>query len=1009
MNNVIVRWKCSSLIALALLLPACGASSTSSSGNPPPNTYTATSGVAQKGPLLKGSTVTAQELDASLSPTGKQYTYQVNSDLGTFAPASAFGSRYIGLTATGYYFDEVRGVVSGGTITLNGVSDLGSGSVLNVNLLTTLAYQRISHLVVISSLSVSAATVQAENEVLAALNIPHGSSYGQFGSLDLSQGNDGAKVLAAVSSVFVYGNTSGQLAALIANFQSDIADNGVIDSATTKAALVAAAKHLSPATVAANLTQEYQGVGVSYAATDISNWIDQDGDGVVGAFKLQAVNGFPTTTFTFPASVVNAVVGSTVSASGGQLLVNGVAVASASINSGDTIAVTSPAAGTTPTGPQTLYLSVLSAGSTVHVARVTLAPALALLAGSRGGDGSLDGGGASASFFSPTATAVDSSGTVYVADTGNNTIRKITPAGVVTTLAGARRSVNTSCQPVDGTGPAATFCSPSGLAVDGSGNVYVADSGDNTIRKVTPAGVVTTLAGTAYAYSGTCQSADGSGATARFCLPWGIAIDGSGTLYVTDKGNNAVRKISLAGASGAVSTLATGVVAGSANLGNGPMGIAVDGSGNAWVADNGNSVVLKITPAGVVSTFAGTTYNANNGTACQSANDTGSAARFCNPVGVAVDASGNLYVSEDGNATLRKITPAGVVTTLAGTPGVQGSTDGMGVAASFGAPRGVAVDGSGTVFVADGNDAIRKVSPTGVVTTLAGSASQSGSTDGLGAAARFDTPLSVATDASGNAYVVDSYNNTVRKISPAGVVTTFAGTPYLLQQTCQFVNGAGAAARFCAPSAVAIDGSGNVYVADSGNSAIRRITPAGVVSTLVTGAFGVGLAVDGSGTVYATDSVGMRKISSTGVVSTLAAGVSGGAMAVSSSGTVYVTQGNQIVQVSAAGVVSTLAGSAGLAGSADGTGTAARFNTPSALALDGNGNLLVADTYNYTIRKITPTGVVSTVVGVAGSFGIGLGALPGSLAFTHGIAVTPNGQLIMASNDGVFITTTGGF
>ena len=350
------------LIAIISLLNGCSGGGGASTGGG----YTATSGVAQKGPLLKGSTVTAQELDASLSPTGKQYSYQVNSDFGTFSPTSTFSSQYIGLNANGYYFDEVANSISAGPIILNGISDLSTDTVLNVNLLTTLAYQRISNLVTKSNMTFPAATSQAENEVLAALNIRNGNSYGNFGSLEISKGRDGDKILAAISSIFVYGNSSGTLSSLIANFQSDIADNGVIDTAATNNALIAAAKSLDPALVASNLTQKYTSIGVSYTATDISNWIDQDGDGVVGKCKFQVPHATQSSTFTFPSSVVNQAVGSSISLTAGQLSINGTpATGAVTVQTGDIVAV-SPTSDVS-NGVLTTYLM----NGTIKMARVS--------------------------------------------------------------------------------------------------------------------------------------------------------------------------------------------------------------------------------------------------------------------------------------------------------------------------------------------------------------------------------------------------------------------------------------------------------------------------------------------------------------------------------------------------------------------------------------------------------------------------------------------------------------
>jgi sugar lactone lactonase YvrE len=429
--------------------------------------------------------------------------------------------------------------------------------------------------------------------------------------------------------------------------------------------------------------------------------------------------------------------------------------------------------------------------------------------------------------------AVDGAGNVFVADQGNYTIRKVTPAGVVTTLAGSAGSDGSE----DGVGAAARFSDPSGVAVDGAGNVFVAesgniaDSGESTIRKITPAGVVTTLAGTA----GSSGSADGTGAAARFYQPSGVAVDGAGNVLVADRGNNTIRKITPAGV---VTTLAgsagssgsadgTGAVARFSityMYSTGPGGIAVDGASNIFVADTNNNTIRKITPAGVVTTLAGTAGSDG------SADGTGAAARFIDPSGVAVDGAGNVFVADFNNHTIRKITPGGVVTTIAGTAGWSGSADGTGSAARFNQPSGVAVDGAGNVLVADsGNNTIRKITPAGVVTTLAGTAGSLGSVDGTGAAARFASPSGVAVDGAGNVFVADNLYSTIRKITPTGVVTTLAGTA----GSYGSADGTGAAARFYSPTGVSVDKAGNVFVADTGNNAIRKISTSAAVTTVV--------------------------------------------------------------------------------------------------------------------------------------------------------------------------------
>ncbi|MEI6715526.1 MAG: hypothetical protein WCO60_17350 [Verrucomicrobiota bacterium] len=588
------------------------------------------------------------------------------------------------------------------------------------------------------------------------------------------------------------------------------------------------------------------------------------------------------------------------------------------------------------------------------------------LAGS-GVSGYADGTGTEASFITPYAVAVDRSGNVYVADTFDNRIRKITSAGVVTTLAGSGLHGS-----ADGKGTAASFGTPYAVAVDGVGNVYVADSDNSKIRKITSAGVVTTLAGSEFGF------ADGSGKAAKFGFPTGVAVDANGNVYVADRNNNKIRKITsvgvvttLAGSGDYGSANGTGVAASFAN----PDGVAVDGSGNVYVAESQNKKIRKISVAAVVSTLAG------SGTA-GSEDGTGSAASFSNPTGVAVDGNGTVYVADSANRSVRQITSAGVVSGFAGF-GRPRSVDGTGMAASFVNPTGVAVDGNGTAYVVDGN-VIRKVTSDGVVSTLAGSA-ESGFADGKGTAASFSSPGGVAVDGNGNVYVADHGNYRIRKITSAGDVTTIAGSGGF-----RFSDGNGVAASFIGPSGVAVDGSGNVYVTDSGVSGarVRKVTSTGLVTTLagsavagaadgtgVTATFDnpTGLAVDGSGNVYVADSNNqkIRKITSAGVVTTLAGSASGtrgstdgiGAaasftyplgVAVDGNGNVYVAEaGNQkIRKITSGGVVSTLAGTFE-EGSADGAGASASFRSPTGVAVDGNGNVYVADAGNYKIRKIT--------------------------------------------------------
>jgi DNA-binding beta-propeller fold protein YncE len=333
---------------------------------------------------------------------------------------------------------------------------------------------------------------------------------------------------------------------------------------------------------------------------------------------------------------------------------------------------------------------------------VPLAGTVSTLAGSPGEAGSADGAGPAARFSNPAGVALDVSGNLYVADFANNTIRKVASDGTVSTLAGSPGEAGSA----DGAGPAARFDGPIGVAADVSGNLYVADFASNTIRKVTPDGTVSTLAGS----PGEAGSADGQGSVARFNAPNAVAVDLSGNVYVADSFNNTIRKVT---PDGTVSTLAGAPgEAGSADgpgpdaRFNLPGGIAVDGTGNVYVvADFANSTVRRITPGGVVSTLAGAAGEAG------SVDGTGTAARFAGPPGVAADAQGNVYVADAANNTIRKVTPDGTVSTLAGSPGVAGSADGPGPDARFDNPYGLAVNGAGTVlYVADTlNHTVRKI------------------------------------------------------------------------------------------------------------------------------------------------------------------------------------------------------------------------------------------------------------------------------------------------------------
>lgn len=559
----------------------------------------------------------------------------------------------------------------------------------------------------------------------------------------------------------------------------------------------------------------------------------------------------------------------------------------------------------------------------------------------------------------PTGLALDTSDNLYIADTPNHRILKIAPNGVVNTLAG---SSSGEMGYVDGAASAARFSYPDGLAADAAGNVYVFDGwGDSLstsnprIRKISPSGVVSTLAGG----GGGQGFVDGTGAAARFSSAGQLAVDGAGNVYVADTVNKAIRKVT---PSGLVSTVIGGPIppgtergAGSATQFGSVEALALDSAGNIYVADRVNHSVRKITPAGVMSTVAGAGPYGSGGL-YGFVDGTGTAVRFSSPTGIVVDAAGNLQVVDAGNRAIRTVTQAGAVTTLAGQGPTSGQIDGIGTAARFSKPTDISADGAGNVYVVDRNHSgavvgypIRKITPSGVVTTLADTdnlwqgvaADNAGNlyllTSGGGVlrvsanGVRTDFPQlgivrGLAVDPVGTLYITS--RSSVIKMAPSGFVTTLAG-----DETSGFVDGMGPAARFNWPAGLAVDPAGNVYVADLGNHAIRKISPQGQVTTLASGGFAApsAITVDSTGTVYFIASVQSYYIRP---------------ITYYWGGAVFRIDGRS-------GALTRIAG--GGSGHADGPGATSTFDYPTGIAVDGAGNVYVADSQNRSVRKITVT------------------------------------------------------
>ncbi len=404
-------------------------------------------------------------------------------------------------------------------------------------------------------------------------------------------------------------------------------------------------------------------------------------------------------------------------------------------------------------------------------------------------------------------------------------MRQIDASGVINTIAG-----NGSQGYTGDNGPAvnATFHDPAGLAIDASGNLYIADEDNNAIRKVA-GGIITTLAGNGnYGYSGD----NGPATSAKLGFPPAVAVDGAGNLYIADQFNQRIRLVNAAGTistfagSGAQNFLGDGGAATSATL-NEPQGVALGASGSLLIADTGNSRVRQVA-GGTINTVAGDggfRFSGDGGPAVDAA--------LSGAQGVAVDGSGNLFIADGGNNRIREVSSAGIISTVAGNgtslPGDPGGNGSPATSANLSSPGDVTLDTLGDFFIADTNDhVIRQVNPAGLISTVAGDGIYGYSGDhGPATNASLSTPLGIAVDASGNLFIADAPNCVVREVSN-GTISTVAGNG-----TCGYLgdNGPAIAAELRNPQGVAVDGAGNLYIADSSNSAVRKVS-AGAITTI---------------------------------------------------------------------------------------------------------------------------------------------------------------------------------
>ena len=575
-----------------------------------------------------------------------------------------------------------------------------------------------------------------------------------------------------------------------------------------------------------------------------------------------------------------------------------------------------------------------------------------------GNGGQRNGLGQVAQFLYPVRPATDNEGNMYIADTANHQIRKIDIKGNVTTFAGSGTQGSR-----DGLASLAQFNFPTGLTLDTKGNLYVADRGSHKIRKIDLKGNVITFAG-----SGTEGFQDGPANTAQFAFPDRLAFDTKGNLFVSDSSNHRIRKIDT---KGNVSTYAgsgiQGFQNGSANTAqfDFPRALAFDGNGSLYVADVGNNRIRKIDSQ---TQQVGTTFSGNFSIwmvaihsiagfyfTCGSAickfpqGDSTSpcvsrltgkqegfvdgplrSAQFAHPEALTSDGKGNLYVADTSNHRIRKIDSKGNVSTFAGS-GIQGFGNGPANTARLRYPVGVAFDTKGNLYVADSqNHRIRKIDSKGNVSTFAGSGVQ-GFQNGPASTAQFKFPYGLAFDTTGNLYVADISNHSIRKIDNKGNVSTYAGTGIKGS-----TNGPAVTAQFKFPYGLAFDTKGNLYVTDSQNHRIRKIDSKGNVSTFA-----------GSGTEGFRD----------GPANT-AQFAYPGKLVFDTKGNLYVadTRNHRIRKIDSKGNVSTFSGS-GVQGLRGGSNSTAQFNGPFGLTFDSKGNLYIADRYNHQIRKISRRGV----------------------------------------------------
>lgn len=544
----------------------------------------------------------------------------------------------------------------------------------------------------------------------------------------------------------------------------------------------------------------------------------------------------------------------------------------------------------------------------------------------------------------------------------------------------------------------ASLVQAEGIAIDGAGNVYVADAGDNRIRKIKPEGIIKTIAGTGSA----AFSGDGGPATAAALNhPYGIALDLNGNIYVADLGNARVRRIDANGVittvagGGTTSIAGDGIQATNAQL-KSPRNVAVDNLGNLYISDFDAQQVYQVSPAGILTVFAGTGQGGFDGDG-----GAATAARLSFPAGLATDTQGNVFIADSGNDLVRRVwfgtittvattvpAPTGLAVDASGRLYVSSAKAQMGATAA--SPAGmtielvaaedVASDAGGTLYLATKNY-VRKLQGA-MLTTIAGVADpSSGGNDSRTAPPRLAEPFAMTLDSAGSLYVADRTANRIDKVatdgtitpvlndstqihSPSGVAIDSAGNIYFSDTGNNRVQRIGAGGivstvidRLSSPSCLRSTPDGALYICDSGNDRIVRVNPSGVTSIAAKVGKPAGLAIAGDGTLYVSSESQVVKVAADGMIDAVLDQLSDPAgLALASDGRLLVAEAgkHRIIQLGAAGVVTIIAGTGQAGDTGDGgAAAAAQLNSPADIAIDGTGNIFIADAGNNSIRELT--------------------------------------------------------